>query len=159
MKTGIKVYEAMTNKPVKSKSTDTISSCAKKMKKYDVRSLLITVGNEVRGIITEKDMVFKVVAKSLNPEEIFAGDIMETELVTISPNVDLFEAMVTMRNNEIRRLPVEDNNKVVGLLTEKDILKIQPQLFELIVDRMVLREEDQKPIDPLDETLSGDSTE
>ncbi len=146
MKTGIKVYEAMTNKPVKASSTDSVTSCAKKIKKYNVGSLLITVGGEIRGIITEKDMVFKVLAKALNPDETFASDIMETDMHTVSPKADLFEALIEMRNNEVRRLPVKEGDDIIGLLTQKDILKIQPQLFELFVDRMVLREESTKPI-------------
>ena len=51
-----------------------------------------------------------------------------------------------MRNNNIRHLPVVENNEMVGLLTIKDVLKIEPDLFELIVEKFELREESRKPI-------------
>ncbi|MBU1201099.1 MAG: CBS domain-containing protein [Nanoarchaeota archaeon] len=146
MKTGIKVFDAMTTKPVTGKVDDTITNCAKTMKKYGVGSLLITDKKQVVGMITEKDFVYKVLAKGINPDDTLARDIMEKNLFTITPESDLYDAMVEMRNNEVRRLPVEEDGKIIGLLTDKDILKIEPQLFELFVEKMRIREEDSKPI-------------
>ena len=146
MKTGIKVFDAMTTKPVTGKIDDTIITCAKTMKKFGVGSLLITDKKQVVGMITEKDFVCKVLAKGMNPNDTMAGDIMEKHLYTITPEADLYDAMVEMRNNEVRRLPVEENGKIIGLLTNKDILKIEPQLFELLAEKMSIREENSKPI-------------
>ena len=60
--------------------------------------------------------------------------------------MDIYDALVKMRDNNIRHLPVVENNEMVWLLTIKDILKIEPQLFELIVEKFELREESRKPI-------------
>ncbi|MFH1770795.1 MAG: CBS domain-containing protein [archaeon] len=146
MKTGIKVADAMTNKPVMANSDITITECAKLMKKFGVGSLLVREDKEVVGIITEKDFVVKILAKGRNPEDLVTRDIMETNLVTIEPDKDIYDAMVEMQRSDIRRLPVKDKGKIVGFLTMKDILKIEPQLFDLILDKIDLREETSKPI-------------
>jgi signal-transduction protein with cAMP-binding, CBS, and nucleotidyltransferase domain len=146
MKTGIKVFDAMTTRPVSVQVTDSAQECAKAMKKNRVGSVLVKKGKDVVGIMTEQDLVYKLIAKNLNPEQVTANDLMAKELITIDPGKDIYEAMMIMRNNEIRRLPVLDGTRFVGFLTMKDILKIEPQLFELIVENLNLREEGSKPI-------------
>lgn len=136
----------MTMNPVMANFDDTVTDCAKTMKKCGVGSLLIKDGGKVVGIITEKDFVYKVLAKGLNPDDTLAADVMEKHLSTINPDRDMYDAIVEMKNNDIRRLPVEKDGKIVGLLTLNDILKIEPQLFELFADRLALREESTKPV-------------
>ncbi|MBI2559074.1 CBS domain-containing protein [Candidatus Woesearchaeota archaeon] len=65
----------------------------------------------------------------------------------MSPNDDIYDALIKMRDSNIRHLPVVENGKMVGLLTLKDVLKIEPSLFELLVEKFELREETRKPID------------
>jgi signal-transduction protein with cAMP-binding, CBS, and nucleotidyltransferase domain len=146
MKTGIKVLDAMTNKPVTANSELSATDCAKLMRKYHVGSLLVKEDRKIVGIITEHDFVTKIVAKGLNSEDILVRDLMETNLIKIAPEKDIYDAMVIMRDNDIRRLPVEEKGNIVGYLTMKDIVKIEPQLFDLMVDRIDLREESNKPI-------------
>jgi len=146
MKTGIKVADAMTNKPVMASSELTVTECAKLMRKYAVGSLLVKEGKDIIGILTEFDFVTKVVAKGKNPDDLVARDIMEKNLITISMDKDIYDAMMDMRRNDIRRLPVKDDGNIVGFLTMKDILKIEPQLFDLLVEKISLREEKSKPI-------------
>ena len=62
---------------------------------------------------------------------------MTTKLVTIEPKADIFDAMMLMRDAEVRHLPVVENKKILGFLTMKDILKIEPQLFDLIVEKIL----------------------
>lgn len=69
---------------------------------------------------------------------------MATDLVTISPGKDVYDALILMRNHDIRQLPVIEKNKLVGFLTSKDILKIQPELFDLFIEKYELREEQRK---------------
>ncbi len=71
---------------------------------------------------------------------------MITGVVTISPDADIYDTLMEMKDSEVRQLPVLDKEKLVGLLTVKDILKIQPHLFELVVDRINIREASNKPI-------------
>ena len=146
MKTGFKVCDAMTEKPVSLPSTATLEECAKSMAKCHVGGLPIMEGTRLVGILTEQDIVRNVVAKGLDPKKVKIRDVMEKKIITISPDQDIYDALVQMRDMNIRHLPVTDEGKMIGLLTLKDILKIQPQLFELLVDRFEIREADRKPV-------------
>lgn len=146
MKTGYKVIDAMTTKPVSIDQATSLLDCARTMDENHVGAVVVKDDNTSLGIITEQDIVRKVVAKGINPLVEKAKDYMEKNLVTISPDKDIYDALISMRDNNIRHLPVVEDNKMVGLLTIKDILKIEPQLFELIVEKFELKEEARKPI-------------
>ncbi|MBW2990516.1 CBS domain-containing protein [Candidatus Woesearchaeota archaeon] len=146
MKTGYKVGDAMTKKPVTISEDTTLKKCAEIMTDKHVGSLLIEKNNKIVGIVTEQDMVRKAMAKLLDPAKIPVRKIMVTEILTVNPKKDIFDALKVMRDHNVRHLPVLDKDKFVGFLTIKDILKIEPQLFELIVEKFELREEARKPV-------------
>ncbi len=146
MKTGIKVIDAMTKNPIAIEKTATIEEAALKMLKNNVGSLIIKENNKLLGIITEKDMIDKVLANNLNAEKTRVNDIMSTQIKTISPQMDLYDAITKMRDEDVRRLPVIENDEVLGLLTEKDVLKIEPSLFDVLVEKFRIREEKTKLI-------------
>lgn len=145
MNTGIKVGDAMTRRPFYVSSTTTLAECAHLMKEKRVGSLLVKDSDVLLGIVTEQDIVRKAVAINKSPAELSAQDIMEKQLVTISGAEDIFEAIKIMKKHDIRHLPVVGNGELHGFLTLKDVLKIEPELFELMVDRLVIREEELKP--------------
>lgn len=144
MKTGVRVNDAMTVKPISVDKNTTLLECAKVMDENHVGSVVVKDNNVSIGIITEQDIIRKVVAKGINPLYERVKDYMERNLITISPDKDIYDALVLMRDNNIRHLPVLDKKKMIGLLTIKDILKIQPQLFEIIVDKFEIRESERK---------------
>ena len=147
MKTGYKVYDCMTTKPISVSPDISLEKCAKVMAKNHVGALVIKDNHNSKGLITEQDIVRKVLAKGVNPLTKKVNEFMAKKLITISPNDDIYEALIKMRDKNIRHLPVVENGKMVGLLTLKDILKIEPSLFELLVEKFELREEKRKPID------------
>ncbi len=147
MKTGYKVYDCMTTKPISVSSEASLEECAKVMSQNHVGALVVKDNHESKGLITEQDIVRNVIAKGINPLTKNVKDFMETKLLTIGPNEDIYDALIKMRDSNIRHLPVVDNGKMVGLLTLKDVLKIEPQLFELVVEKFELREATRKPID------------
>ena len=147
MKTGYKVYDCMTTKPISVSSDSSLQQCAKIMAKNHVGALVIKDNHKSIGLITEQDIVRKVIGKGINPLNRKVKEFMETKLKTISPKDDIYEALIKMRDSNIRHLPVVDGGKMVGLLTIKDILKIEPSLFELVVEKFEIREEKRKPID------------
>ncbi|MBN1503390.1 CBS domain-containing protein [Candidatus Woesearchaeota archaeon] len=151
MKTGLKVIDAMTKRPIGVLPNTSIQECAKLMKKYDVGNLLIMEDNKLLGILTEQDLVYKVIAKEMDLKRTKAKHIMEKDVITISPEKDIDDALKKMRNLNVRRLPVISKGEVIGILTQKDVLKIEPQLFEIIVDKIELREEANKPINKIGE--------
>jgi signal-transduction protein with cAMP-binding, CBS, and nucleotidyltransferase domain len=144
MKSGYKVYDAMTVNPIVVSPNETVKACVDKMVLYDVGSLLILdKGNKIT-LTTESDIVKKVIGNNLNPENTKIGTISSSDVFTIEPEKDIIDALFMMRDLEIRHLPVVKNNKLYGILTQKDILKIQPELFELIADKITIREEERK---------------
>lgn len=146
MKTGYKVCDAMTRKPVIVSPDATIEECAKVMEKENVGSLLVKNGGALGGIITDQDIVRKIIAKGDNPKTTKVSQYMTKKLVTISPEKDIFEAISIMAELSLKQLPVLDGSKMLGLLTQKDVLKIEPELFDLLVDKLVIKEEESKPI-------------
>jgi signal-transduction protein with cAMP-binding, CBS, and nucleotidyltransferase domain len=146
MQTGIKVGEAMTTEPVATTPETTIRDAARLMKEYDVGSVLLKEGDNVVGIVTEFDLTRKVVADDMDTREP-VSNVAETALVDILPTRDLAEALQLMKVNEVRHLPVVQDEEFMGLITMKDILKIAPALFDIMVDQIRLREENRKPIE------------
>lgn len=124
-----------------------LKKCAKTMIKKRVGSLVIKEKNsdELKGILTEKDIVWAVVKKSKKDlSKILAKDIMKRKVVTIKPSADIVEALNKMKKKKIRRLPVTENKKVIGMLTTKDIFKISPDLYAAISETVKIKEESDK---------------
>ncbi len=138
--------DAMTTKPISVSPDATLEECARVMRDNHVGALVIKEENVSIGIITEKDIVRKVLASGINPLKEEVTDHMAKDLITIKPEDDIYEALIKMRDQNIRHLPVIKDRQMIGLLTLKDVLKIQPSLFDLIVERFELREEKRKPI-------------
>jgi len=145
MKTGYKVCDAMTMKPITVSPDVSIQECAKIMDENHVGAVVVH-SKELDGIITEQDIVRKSVILNDKPSVRKASDVMETVMHTIEPEKDIYEALIDMREKKIRHLPVVSNGEMVGLLTLKDILKIEPQLFDLIAEKITLKEEERKPV-------------
>ena len=146
MKTGVRVLDAMTKEPVVVDPELSLERCAKIMLQHGVGGVVVKDKGVLKGIVTEKDFVEKVVAKGLDPKKSRVKDVMKKSVVSIEPDKDIHDAIIRMRDNDVRRLPVVHDGKLVGLLTEKDILKIEPSLFELLVEKFRLREEAGKPV-------------
>ena len=136
----------MTEQPITVSPDLTLKESAQLMAKKHVGALIIREKRKVVGIMTEKDMVRQAVAKGKDPVKTKIKEIMNIQVNTIEPDKDIFEALKIMRDLNIRHLPVVQDKKMVGLLTLKDILKIEPELFDLLVEKFELREEERKPI-------------
>ncbi|MFH1972044.1 MAG: CBS domain-containing protein [archaeon] len=132
MKTGVKVSDAMTHSPIVVNPLETLQNCAKLMLKKKTGNVLVMKNEKLIGIITEKDLVRDVIAKQLNPKTTLVSDVMTKSVKTISPNKDIVEAMENMQTHKIRRLPVVSKGNVLGIITQKDIMKLQPAILELI---------------------------
>mgnify|MGYP001586084932 CR=1 FL=1 len=138
MKTGLKVADAMSQAPVIIQPTKTIFECSKLMFKKNVGSILIVSNDKLLGILTEKDLV-KFISQGLNPNSTSVKEVMTKKIVSIESDVDIYDALVKMRNSKVRRLPVIHKNRLVGMLTQNDILKLQPALFDILSEMDVLK--------------------
>ncbi|MCW1301146.1 MAG: CBS domain-containing protein [Candidatus Nanoarchaeia archaeon] len=131
--------DIMTTKPVTIRPEASIVEASKLMLRRGVGSLLVVNKQKVIGILTEKDIISKVVSKNKDPKKVKVKDVMTTELITVGPELDLFEIAKIMNSREVRRLPVCDGDKLLGLVTEKDILKFAPSLIYILTEKMKLR--------------------
>jgi signal-transduction protein with cAMP-binding, CBS, and nucleotidyltransferase domain len=134
MKTGVSVLDTMTNKPVTVESSTSIQDCAKLMKKEGLGSLIILDNNKITGIITQEDIVFKVTAEKLKLATP-VSEIMIKDVEIVSPEEDVYEALVLLKEREIKQVPVVHNDKLIGILSVRDILQIQPELYEIMYEK------------------------
>ena len=143
MKTGVRVADAMTTTPKSIHPTATIKQCAEQMKKENIGSLLVLENEKLIGIITETDLIQKAITENVDIN-IQVSSIMTTSLTSITPEADIYEALKLMQQNQVTRLPVIDNKKLVGILTIKDVIKVQPQIIEWLIETHRLLESTNK---------------
>jgi len=137
---GIKVFEIMNHKPVTISPNSSISGAAKLMSEKDVGSLLVVKDKMLVGIITERDITSKVVASRKNSQVTKVSSIMSKNVITVSPNDDLYKVHFLMNKHNFRRLPVVEDGKLVGMLTEKDLIKIEPSIIDVLSEKLKISE-------------------
>jgi CBS domain-containing protein len=137
-RTGYCVADCMTTKPVTGDPTMTLQSCAQLMKQHNIGSVIIVENEELIGIVTEDDFVQKAIAEGLALSTPISA-IMSTKLVTIAPEQDILVASNLMKQHGIHHLPVISDNRMVGYITMKSLLKIEPELVELLTEHAELR--------------------
>jgi CBS domain-containing protein len=104
-------------------SDTTIAEAARIMDQKVIGSVLVEENGNVIGVMTERDILRKIVAKGKNPEETTVKEIMNTPLITIDANSSLEEASNVMTKHEIRRLIITENDAIVGIITARGIAK------------------------------------
>lgn len=114
------------------KTDDTVHAAVKKMNKFDIGSVIVTASGRPVGIITETNIMRRIVGPRMDPATIWAKDIMTGPLITTDPNADLTEAAKLMAKNNINRLPVMEGDKLVGLLSSTDIVKANPTQLSIL---------------------------
>jgi CBS domain-containing protein len=122
------------------------------MKKTRRGCLIVTKNNQPIGIISDSDLIKRVVAKNVRAKDIKLKDIMSKPLVTVKPKDDIIEAVRKMKKSNVHRLPVIDGGKVVGLISLTDIAKTSPEMLDLLEYRLKMKEE---PFDIREEFTSG----
>lgn len=131
MQTDIPVKDVMTRDVCTIKKDAKIDELARKLIEYGVGSAVVVDSERPIGIVTEKDLIAKVVARNKKPSEVLVSEIMSTPLITITPRTSLRDAAKIMIKMGIRRLPVIDNTgKLVGIITDNDILSVSLDLGE-----------------------------
>jgi CBS domain-containing protein len=121
---GKHVRDAMTSNPRSIESSTTVTEAARLMKAEDVGSLPIVDGDQLVGMVTDRDAVIRVVAEGKDPQSTTVGEIASRDLVTVDPEQDLDEAMRLMAQHQVRRLPVaEEDGRLVGILAQADVAR------------------------------------
>ena len=135
----MRVSEIMTNAAVIDASDDTLAEAARKMWKQQTGSLLVVDGEELVGIITERD-VLKAVATGIPLGDTRISEVMTKDVTTVGPGTSLREAAKIMADLWIRHLPVLDGGKLVGVLSQRDLAGVlagalnEPEALQQLVD-------------------------
>jgi CBS domain-containing protein len=117
-----KIRDVMTSDPRTVEPSATVQEAAKAMRDQDVGPIPIVENGSLSGILTDRDIVVRVVAEGKNPSSTTVGDIASRDLVTIDPEQTLDEALRLMAKHQVRRLPVcEEDGRLVGIVAQADV--------------------------------------
>jgi CBS domain-containing protein len=100
-----------------------VAYAAKMMKQEDVGLAPVVQGDRLVGTLTDRDIVVRVVAEGKDPQTVTAREVASTDLVTIDPQQDLDEALRLMASKQVRRLPVVEEGRLIGVLAQADIAR------------------------------------
>lgn len=116
------VESVMRRPPVTTLFSDTISSIAEKMVSKNIGAVIIMSGGTPTGIVTERDIVEKIVRARRDPNKTRAQEIMSSPLLSIEVDRSIADALGLMRKRKTRRLAVTRKGRLVGIVTERRIL-------------------------------------
>lgn len=135
----MRVSEIMTNAAVTDSPEDTLAEAARRMWHQQTGSLLVLDGDDLVGILTERD-VLKAVARGTRFEEVRVSEVMTKDIVTVPPGTSIREAAKIMADRWIRHLPVLDSGKLVGVLSQRDLAGLlagalnEPEALQQLVE-------------------------
>jgi len=112
----------------------TIESAARLMTRYSISSVIVSENDEAVGILTERDIMMRIVAVGQNPKKVIVRDIMTPEIVSCDPSTPLVEACRTMQEKRIKKLAVFDDKELRGIVSLTDIAQRHPDLITKLMD-------------------------
>jgi CBS domain-containing protein len=115
------VEQIMTRDPRTVSASDTIVDAARVMNESDIGDVVVVDGDKVRCIVTDRDIVVRAVAEGRDPQSTSVGDVCTSDLVTIEPGASVDDALQKMRDADIRRLPVVQDGRPVGIVSLGDL--------------------------------------
>lgn len=140
------VNEVMSKNMLTLDKSTSLQEAAEHMKKLNVGCVIVTEDNDPIGIITERDFVTKIAAEG-RPLFTEIKEVMSSPLITIDPEETIWEASELMKEKLIHKLPVKENDKIVGIITTTDIVKISSvgsdSEMRRICDQILLRMENE----------------
>lgn len=126
----MKVKDIMTKNVAYVNPGATITEVAQLMQKHNIGALPVCDQSGVVGIVTDRDIVVRNVAHGTDPQRTKVQDVMTSDVVTVTPDTDLDEITDIMADDQIRRIPVVENNKVVGIVALGDLAEDERFDFE-----------------------------
>jgi CBS domain-containing protein len=116
--------EIMTADPVCVRSSDSVLDAAMRMAELDIGSLPICgEDNKLKGLITDRDIVVKVIAEAKDPRAVHVGELAQGEAITVGADDSAEEILATMRQHQVRRLLVTDGHDLVGIVALADVAR------------------------------------
>ena len=115
------VRDAMTADPRSIGKSVSVVEAARLMREQDIGSLPITDDEQLVGMITDRDITMRVVAEAADPNATSVEDVYSRDLISVEPDKDLDVALRLMARHQVRRLPVVENGRLVGIVAQADI--------------------------------------
>jgi CBS domain-containing protein len=128
----LKVEDAMGKEVITVDEDSSVKEAADVMNKFEIGCLIAVRKGKAIGIITERDLLKRVIAEGKDTSKTKVKDIMTSPLVVAEPAMELEDAVKLMFQMKIKKLPVVDNKRLVGLVTLTDIARFQPQMIKIL---------------------------
>jgi CBS domain-containing protein len=117
------IQEVMVRDPICMAGTDNLVSAARAMRDAGIGDVTVEEGGELYGIVTDRDIVVRAVADDGSPEQVTLMEICSRDLTTLSPSSSVEDALMLMRDRALRRLPVLDDRRPVGIVSIGDLAR------------------------------------
>lgn len=130
------VREIMTTNVITAAGSTKASEGARKMTEHKIGSLVIIKNDKPIGIVTERDMVQKLMSKGIAPDSVMLKDVMSQPLIIIKPDESLSSAAQKMLEKDIRRLPVVEDGKLLGIITDADMISFASSVTDTLTELM-----------------------
>jgi len=128
----LKVEDVMVKEVITIDENSTIKEAAEVMNKFEIGCLIAVRKGKAMGILTERDVLKRVVADAKDTTKTNVKKVMTSPLVVVEPGTDLEEAVKLMFQMKIKKLPVVDGKRLVGLISLTDIARFQPQMIKIL---------------------------
>jgi len=110
----------------------TVKEAADLMNRFEIGCLIVTRNSKAVGILTERDLLKRVVSQAKSSRRTKVGTVMSEPLIVVEPELDLEEAARLMFKLKIKKLPVVGKGRLIGLLTLTDLARFQPQMIRIL---------------------------
>jgi CBS domain-containing protein len=128
----IRVEDVMIRDVITINENASVKHAADVMNQHEIGALIAVKKGKATGIITERDLLKRVIVEAKNAKKTMVRDIMSSPLEVISPSMELEEALRLMFAKGIKKLPVVEKNRLVGLISLTDIARCQPAIINLL---------------------------
>jgi len=128
----LKVEDAMVKEVITIDEKSMIKEAADVMNRFEIGCLIVTKNRKAVGILTERDLLTRVVSQTKNPRKTKVETVMSKPLIVVEPDMDLEEAAKLMFKLKIKKLPVVENGRLIGLVTLTDLARFQPQMIRIL---------------------------
>ena len=128
----LKVEDIMVKEVITVDEKSTVKEAADIMNKFEIGCLIITKNGKAVGILTERDLLKRVVSQAKNPRRTKVGTVMSKPLIVVEPDMELEEAARLMFKLKIKKLPVVEGGHLMGLVTLTDLARFQPQMIRIL---------------------------
>ena len=127
----VRMCDIMVRNVITTTKDSTLEEAVSLMNEHEIGCLIVTENKKAVGILTERDLLKRILAKSENIKRIKVRDVMSEPLVSVEPGLQIGDVSKLMFEKNIKKMPIIKKGELLGLVTMTDILRIQPQLIKM----------------------------